>query len=146
MDECNCCRKDVSIPSEKKQRRLLSSLSTATVLKTLLVILKLKAPGTALDEIKLAEGFICRPCFRLLERYEKLQKEVLDTVNIAPTLLLVESAAAVCETPTRKKSCRPPARAPSISLQNDHTSSPSLQVCIIIVYGKLIVMNHDKKL
>ncbi len=72
MDEhCSCCGKDVSSAREKKQRRLLSSCTLQTVLQTLSTfICKLQRNQNFLEDV--SNGFICRPCVRLIERYHEV--------------------------------------------------------------------------
>ncbi len=59
MANCSCCSRDVSVPSEKKGRRHLSSPTLVSKLKILLELVKEKMPasGPALNVERYVEGF-----------------------------------------------------------------------------------------
>jgi len=91
MEYCSSCGKDVAIPQEKKQRRLLSSSTVQTVLQTLRsIICKLQRDQESLEDVR--GGFICRSCVRLIERYNKVHEEVLsNVVKALPILRMAKS-------------------------------------------------------
>ena len=85
MEYCRCCVKDVSDQAEKKQRRLLSSATMQTTLQTLKDFVSKLQADEKLDDIE--DGFICRSCVRLLERFRKANEEVVcNVVKVLPLL------------------------------------------------------------
>ena len=93
METCYGCGRDVSTAKEKKQRRLLGSC-TAQILNTLVYFFQLQ--GLGVDSGTLRRGYICRPCLRLVEKYQLLHEEVASNVRkVLPFLSMAAGGAAV---------------------------------------------------
>ena len=80
MEICCSCGKDTSVLAEKKQRRLLCSSTTQTVLETLICFIR-RLQNSEVDSETISNGFICRSCVRLIERYQVLYAEVENNVK-----------------------------------------------------------------
>ena len=139
MEYCRCCVKDVSDQAEKKQRRLLSSATMQTTLQTLKDFVSKLQADEKLDDIE--DGFICRECVRLLERFRKVNEEVVcNVVKVLPLLRAAKSQREESDTftpSTRLPSCSstslPPAASAS-QIQCSHDTSPPVTVNGYIVY------------
>ncbi len=83
MANCSCCSRDVSVPSEKKGRRHLSSPTLVSKLKILLELVKEKMPasGPALDVERYVEDYICRHCVGLLKNFEDHRRKLTDIIE-----------------------------------------------------------------
>ena len=91
MEICYGCSKDLSTAKERKQRRLLSSSTTQSTLKTLVHFF-----GVGVDSGRLRKGYICRPCVRLVARYQLVHDEVASNVRkVLPLLPVVGGGASV---------------------------------------------------
>lgn len=143
MENCNGCGRDVSTKQEKKQRRLLSSCTVQGVVQTLRTfICKVQRNQEGLED---TNGFICRSCVRLLERYNQVNEEVLSNVVKAlqvlrsrHSMLQLDSGSAgtsvVQHNPPSQLPVSPAAEsAPSTATSKRHhqdtdTGSPALTV------------------
>ncbi len=75
MERCLGCGGDVSTASERKRRRLLGS-STAEKIRNTLISFFCQCHNLQLDSESIRNGYICRNCVRLIEKYNLLHEEV----------------------------------------------------------------------
>ena len=73
---CYCCGKILSEGEEKKRRRLLSNPKLQAILQTLTSLIAEFGCVEEVDVGKLCTGYICRVCFGLVEKYQKLHQQL----------------------------------------------------------------------
>ena len=89
MATCTSSEEDYCVAcgtcTTKKDRRLLSSPNTGKILPVWLELLRIKLQevGRQVDENNISPRYMCRRCFSGLERYQKLQAELLDSIGSA---------------------------------------------------------------
>lgn len=74
---CRAC--GAGLEGRKRERRLIGSATTQHVMPILRDVVThamAESGNVQLDEAKLSTGYICRPCFREFEKFQKLQQQV----------------------------------------------------------------------
>ena len=89
IERCYSCWRDVSTRKEIKQRRLLSSGTMQAVLHDLESFIQKLQGDLEVEATAMSNGFICRPCVRLMERYQYLCEEIAGNVAKAIPFLPV---------------------------------------------------------
>ena len=80
---CYCCGKILSEGEEKKRRRLLSNPKLQAILQTLTSLIAEFGCVEEVDVGKLCTGYICRVCFGLVEKYQKLHQQLNTSLSRA---------------------------------------------------------------
>ena len=119
---CYAC--GTGLQKRKGDRRLLSSGCNQHVMPILrkaaeCAVAKL-AVNLQLDQENLSHGCICRPCFRALEKVQKLQEQL----NTLQEKIITNAANAVQYLPTK-----PAALSPEGSVGDSNISLPSDSLC-----------------
>ena len=89
MEMCYGCGRDVSTARRKSRGITWYLHSTAQILNTLVYFFQLQ--GLGVDSGTLRRGYICRPCMRMVEKYQLLHEEVAS--NVRKVLPLLSMAA-----------------------------------------------------
>ena len=74
---CRAC--GAGLEGRKRERRLIGSATTQHVMPILRDVVThamAESGNVQFDEAKLNTGYICRPCFREFEKFQKLQQQV----------------------------------------------------------------------
>ena len=133
----------MSTAQEKKQRRLLFSCTLQAVLQTLNTFIcksQNQESQDCMEEVK--DGYICRPCVRLMERYNKVHEEVLSSVMKALPVLRrgrpvsditahsdeAGASAQFSSQPDSSPASRPACSSVPVQHQQTNTDSPALTV------------------
>ena len=91
MEICLCCGDDFSTGEKKKRRRNISKQNGEKLLETLTKLLL--EQQNSLDLSKLNEGYLCRSCGTLLEKFNRLYQQLSDKiVAVLPHIPLVPPA------------------------------------------------------
>ena len=91
MEICLCCGDDFSTAEKKKRRRRTSKQNGEKLLETLMKLLL--EQQNSLDLSKLNEGYLCRSCGTLLEKFNRLHQQLsVKIVAVLPHIPLVPPA------------------------------------------------------
>ena len=138
MEYCYACGAE----SKKGKRRLLGSPGTQHVLPLLCDTAKRAMAETSdnvqLDEAKVSTGYVCRPCFRDMERLRKLQEEVRtvrerlytnakNAVSYLPVQLASQSTSVLLTDETQENSSCEEERCSTSELGQKRSLSPPQQ-------------------
>ena len=128
---CSCCGDDFSSGEKKKRRRQLSTQYGKKLLE-ILIKLMLEQQNN-LDFSKLSEGYLCRYCATLLDKYDRLQQQLSVKIKgVVPHMPLVVSAEHHNVSSEDSGDC--PTSVPQLLETTAPSTSESPPVVVSIIY------------
>ena len=130
MNLCRVCGTDVEL-NKKNRRSVSGNPCCKTLLEVAACSLEANFSGAQLDLKRFEEGYVCKGCFREVDRLHRLQKQVVDlkavvSSKVAQTIHCYRVVACPPVPPALSSSIlnekSPRKRPATVQLESDHQS------------------------